>query len=66
MKIMVERIVGDATVSFYNKQRELIHVEKFFGKTMSSYIRVVPVDACEFGYAQALYSGVFDYKVVVV
>lgn len=64
MKIMVESLLGDATVSIYNKQGELIHTEGFYGKTDSSYIRTIPVAEVEYGHAQALFNGEFKYKVV--
>lgn len=63
MKIMVESLLGDATVSIYNKQGELIHTEGFYGKTDSSYIRSIPVSEVEYGHAQALFNGEFKYKV---
>lgn len=64
MKIMVEKMLGDATVSIYNKRGELIHTEGFYGKTDSSYIRTIPVAEVEYGHSQALFNGEFQYKVV--
>jgi hypothetical protein len=60
---MVEKLMGDATVSIYNKRGELIHTEPFYGAD-SCYIRSIPVAEVEYGYSQAVFSGVFDYKVV--
>ncbi|MNC02963.1 hypothetical protein D3C75_503530 [compost metagenome] len=65
MKILVEKLLGDATVNIYNKRGELIHTESFYGKLNSQYIRPIPVVEVEYGHSQALFSGVFDYKVVV-
>jgi len=65
MKIMVERLSGDATVLIYNKQGELIHTEPFYGSTFSTYIREIPVAEVEYGCSKAVFSGVFDYKVSV-
>lgn len=64
MKIMVEKLLGDASVMIYNKQGELIHTEGFEGKTESHYIRHIPVDPIEFGHSKGLYSGVFRYTIV--
>lgn len=63
MKIIVENMAGDASVTFYNKQGEVIHVEAFYGKTSTDYIREVPVDPVEYGYTKAVYSGRFKYVV---
>lgn len=63
MKIIVSKMHGDAAVTFYNKQGDVIHVEAFYGKTTSSYIRSVPVDALEYGYTKAVFSGDFEYSV---
>lgn len=64
MKILVEKLIGDATVLIYNKQGDLIHTEGFTGKTDSQYIRSIPVDTSEYGHTKSLYSGEFEYKVV--
>lgn len=64
MKILVDRLVGDATVLIYNKQGELIHTEGFYGKTVSCYVRDIPVAEVEYGHSHALFSGSFEYKVV--
>lgn len=64
MKIMVEKLLGDASVSIYNKSGDLIHVEQFHGKTDTSYIRSIPVVECEYGHSKALHSGSFEYKVI--
>lgn len=64
MKIVVEKLLGDATVSVYNKQGELIHVEGFYGKTESQYIRQIPVDVVEYGYSRSLNTGEFSYTIV--
>lgn len=66
MRILVEKLFGDASVSIYNKSGELIHIEQFYGKTNSSYIRNIPVSEIEFGHSLSLHSGsAFEYKVVV-
>lgn len=64
MRILVEKLLGDASVNIYNKQGELIHIEGFSGKTMSQYVREIPVAAVEFGNSKAIFSGEFVYKVV--
>lgn len=67
MKIVVEKLLGDASVNIYNKQGELIHTEGFSGKVLTSdYIRSIPVVACEFGSSKALVSGsnTFKYRIV--
>lgn len=66
MKIVVEKLLGDASVNIYNKQGELIHVEGFSGKVVSAdFIRSIPVVPAEFGSSKALVSGsnVFKYRV---
>lgn len=65
MRILVERLTGDATVLIYNKQGELIHTEGFEGKCGSSYIRSIPVAEVEYGHSKAVFSGYFEYKVSV-
>jgi hypothetical protein len=66
MRIIVEKLFGDASVSIYNKRGELIHVEQFYGKTNSCYIREIPVSEIEYGHSHSLYSGsAFEYKVIV-
>lgn len=72
MKVIVSKILGDASVMLYNKQGELIHTEQFSGKVsgdhgpVGGYIRNVPVVSTEYGYAKSLYSGTgqFIYEVV--
>jgi hypothetical protein len=64
MRILVDKLYGDATVSIYNKNGELIHTEGFFGKCGSAYIRQIPVVEVEYGHCQAVFSGEFEYKVV--
>lgn len=64
MKILVSKLLGDATVSIYNKNGELIHTEGFFGKTNSNYVRSIPVDAVEYGHSTCLFNKQFEYKVV--
>lgn len=66
MRILVSRMTGDASVTFYNKHGDVIHVEPFYGYTPSQYIREVPVDPVEYGYSQAVYSGIFEYEVSYV
>ena len=65
MKIMVSDLVGDATVLIYNKQGELILVEPFCCSGGDRYVREISVDPFEYGYSKALFSGKFEYKVVV-
>lgn len=64
MKILVSKLLGDATVSIYNKNGDIIHTEVFSGKTNSSYIRSIPVDAVEYGHSTCLFDKDFEYKVV--
>ena len=64
MKIVIEKMLGDASVMIYNKQGELIHTEGFYGKTESQYIREIPVARVEFGSSKALHSGLFKYTIV--
>ena len=64
MKIAVERLHGDATISIYNKQGDLIHVESISGKTTSLYMRSIPVDVVEYGHSVCVFSGEIEYKVV--
>lgn len=64
MRILVSKLVGDATVLIYNKQGELIHSEAFFGKVLSQYDRTIPVADVEFGCSKGVFSGEFEYKVV--
>lgn len=64
MRILVDRMSGDATVLIYNKQGDLIHTEPFYASSFSSYIRQVPVVEVEYGHSTCLSSGVFEYKVV--
>jgi hypothetical protein len=64
MKILVDKLHGDATVLIYNKSGELIHTEGFEGKCNSAYIRSIPVVEVEYGYSKAVFSGTFDYKVI--
>lgn len=63
MKIVVEKLLGDAMVNIYNKSGELIHVESFEGKTNSEYIRKIPVSDLELGYSKAVFSGEFKYRI---
>lgn len=64
LKIMIEKMQGDAAITIYNKQGEVIHVEQIQGKTTSQYIREIPVDPAEYGHSKALFSGVLEYKVI--
>lgn len=41
MKIVVERIRGDATVFFYDREGAIIYSEGFYGKG-DGYIRTIP------------------------
>lgn len=63
MRIVVEKLLGDASVNIYNKSGELIHVEGFEGKTDSEYIRKIPVSEVELGYSKAVFSGEFKYRI---
>lgn len=67
MRIIVSKLQGDATVNFYNKHGDLIHVEGFFGKFTgndgSLYNREIPVDPMEYGHTTCLFNGAFEYKV---
>jgi hypothetical protein len=64
MKILIDKMQGDAAITIYNKQGEVIHVEQIEGKTTSTYIREIPVDVAEYGSSKALFSGTLEYKVV--
>lgn len=67
MKIQVYKLLGDASVSIYNKQGELIHTEGFSGKMSvenGPYERTIPVSDAEYGYSKSLQFGPFEYKVV--
>lgn len=64
MRIIVSKLLGDATVSFYNKNGELIHTEGFFGKCDSCYERSVPVAAVEYSHTTALFDKQFEYRVI--
>lgn len=64
MKILVDRMLGDATVLIYNKQGDLIHTEGFFGKTVTGYVRDIPVAEVEYGSSRVVFTGEFTYKVV--
>lgn len=67
MKIRVSKLMGDATVTIYNKLGELIHTESFNGKwagDQGSYDRQIPVSEFEYGHSQSLQFGPFEYKVV--
>lgn len=64
MKIMVETMLGDACITFYNKQGEIIHTEQFSSKKDTQYVRELPISDVEYGYTKALYSGRLEYKVV--
>lgn len=68
MKIVVSKLLGDASVQIFNKQGELIHTEAFNGKFTgidnAKYNRQIPVDPFEYGHSQALFDNKFEYKVV--
>lgn len=69
MRIIVEKLLGDATVYIYNKSGELIYSEGFYGFNRgnsedNSYIRNIPVAEIEYGYSKALFDKEFEYKVV--
>lgn len=68
MKIKVTHLIGDAIVCIYSKEDVLVHTEEFSGKfTMSDepYYRSIPVEAEEYSQATAVFSGEFEYRVVV-
>lgn len=68
MKIEVTRLIGDAIVCIYNKEDALLHTEEFSGKfTMSDepYYRSIPIEAEDYSHATTLFSGEFEYRVVV-
>lgn len=68
MKIEVTHLIGDAIVCIYNKEDVLVHTEEFSGKfTMSDepYCRSIPVEAEDYSYSTVVYSGEFEYRVVV-
>ncbi len=68
MKIEVTRLIGDAIVCIYNKEGALVHTEEFSGKYAMSdepYYRSIPVEAEEYSHATTLFSGEFEYRVVV-
>lgn len=66
MKIQVTKLLGDASVSIYNKQGELIHIEAFSGKQgdIGVYERPIPVSEVEYGHSKSLQFGPFEYKVI--
>lgn len=68
MKIVVSKLLGDASVQIFNKQGELIHTEGFSGKFTgidnATYNRQIPVDPFEYGHSQSLFDNKFEYKVV--
>lgn len=67
MKIQVIKLMGDASVSIFNKTGELIHTESFSGKLSvenGPYNRTIPVSEVEYGYSSSLQFGPFEYKVV--
>lgn len=67
MKIQVTKLMGDASVSIFNKTGELIHTESFSGKLSGdhgSYERSIPVSEVEYGHSQSLQFGPFEYKVI--
>lgn len=63
MRIYVEEMLGDASVTIYNKQGEVIHREEFFGKTISTYVRSIPVAEVEYGHSVALATHPFRYTI---
>jgi hypothetical protein len=63
MKIFVSKLLGDASVSIYNKFGELLHIENFKGKCDSGYIRKIPVSEVEFDHSKAIWSGAFEYQI---
>lgn len=68
MKIEVTRLIGDAIVCVYNKEDVLVHTEEFTGKFTTSdepYYRSIPLEAEDYSYSTVVYSGAFEYRVVV-
>lgn len=64
MRIIIKKLLGDASVNIYNKQGDLIHIEGFDGKVESgTYERNIPVSEAEYGHSTSLFSKVFEYKV---
>ncbi len=65
MKIVVSKIVGDATVFFYDENDNIIHSEPFFGKYLGDgYIRQVPVEKSCIHRVISVNSGLFEYNLV--
>jgi hypothetical protein len=65
MKIVVHKIDGDACVSIYDKESNLIHFEEFSGKSNNAYERTIPVEFVDYGSSKALYYGEFDYTISI-
>jgi hypothetical protein len=69
MRVIVTKIYGDASLTFHNKQGDIIHVEGFSGYISgkhgpdNGYIRKVPVAECEYSYTTALFDKDFEYLV---
>lgn len=64
MKIIVEELFGDAAVMLYDQNGELIHVEGFYGKTTSQYIRNIDTPG-DYHHYRVLNSGVAKIHVEV-
>lgn len=58
---------GDAVVNFYGKGGYLIHSEEFVGKLSkgNSYERVIDIDYDTIVSRSAIFSGTFEYEVLV-
>lgn len=66
MRLMVDKLMGDAQITFYNKAGEVIHVEFISGKVSSgTYEQVVPVSEIEYGHTMCVVSGTCEYRVIV-
>lgn len=65
MKIIVDKIVGDATVFFYNKSGEIFYSEGFYGFSGDGYIRKIPEWVGPLTNSiKALYNKEFTYRIV--
>lgn len=68
MKIEVTHLIGDAVVCIYNKKDTLVHTEEFSGTFIMSdepYCRSIPIESEDYSQATAVFSGEFEYRVVV-
>lgn len=69
MKVIVTKLYGDASLTFFNKSGEIIHQEAFSGKLSGrngpsdGYIRPLTVSSCEFSHEVALFTDTFEYVI---